>query len=203
MTTFVIETDDNITAFETPEQAQDVLALGGQAFISEKELGELAAEWPTARLVEIWNSFAGVAPFTDLKPVSKFENRQKGVKRIWQAVQTLAPAAPQGATGTPEAAALEQEASPVKKAAKREKGAKKPKAQKKQKVATREGSKKAEVLALLRRRNGATLQEIMEATGWQAHSVRGFISGTLGKKMGLAVESSKNKAAERSYRLAN
>jgi hypothetical protein len=41
----------------------------------------------------------------------------------------------------------------------------------------------------------------MRATGWQAHSVRGFLSGSLGKKMGLMVESFKNPQGERTYRL--
>lgn len=42
----------------------------------------------------------------------------------------------------------------------------------------------------------------MTSTGWQARSVRGFISGALGKKMGLAVESAKNESGERTYRVA-
>ncbi len=63
----------------------------------------------------------------------------------------------------------------------------------------REGSKKAEVLALLRREGGATLPELMTATGWQAHSVRGFLSGALGKKMGLTVESAKREDGTRVY----
>jgi hypothetical protein len=196
MTTFVIATDNNITAFSAPEQAQD---QGGQTFVSEKDLGKLAAEWPAARLVEIWNSFAGVAPFGDLKPVKKFETREKAVKRIWQAVQKLAPGAQDGAPAATEAAASSKETTRAKKAPKRAKGANKAKAQKKP---AREGSKKAEVLALMRRKGGATLAEIMKATGWQAHSVRGFISGGLTKKMGLKVESTKGKDGERTYRIA-
>ena len=47
----------------------------------------------------------------------------------------------------------------------------------------------------------ATLAEIMKATDWQAHTVRGFISGTLGKKMGLTVTSAKNDDGERTYSL--
>jgi hypothetical protein len=67
---------------------------------------------------------------------------------------------------------------------------------------TREGSKSAAVLALIQRAKGATLAEIMEATSWQAHSVRGFISGTLGKKMGLKVESAKREDGTRFYSIA-
>jgi hypothetical protein len=65
----------------------------------------------------------------------------------------------------------------------------------------REGTKTAKVLALLKRPGGATAKELMKATGWQAHSVRGFLSGTLGKKMGLAVESTKREDGERQYRI--
>jgi len=64
----------------------------------------------------------------------------------------------------------------------------------------REFSKKAIVLDLLRRRDGATMAEIAKATDWQNHSIRGFISGQLTKKMGLTVESSRNEAGERVYR---
>ena len=65
----------------------------------------------------------------------------------------------------------------------------------------RQGSKKAEVLDLMRRKQGATLAEIMEQTGWQPHTVRGFVSGTLNKKMGLEVESFRNADKERAYRI--
>ena len=65
----------------------------------------------------------------------------------------------------------------------------------------REGSKKAEVLELMRRAKGATLAEIMKKTGWQAHTVRGFVSGTLIKKHGLKVESFRSDEKERTYRV--
>jgi len=66
----------------------------------------------------------------------------------------------------------------------------------------REGSKKAAVLELIRRKQGATLTEIMKATGWQAHSVRGFISGTLGTKLKMTVESAKREDGQRVYSIA-
>jgi hypothetical protein len=63
----------------------------------------------------------------------------------------------------------------------------------------REGTKTAKILDLLKRPGGATAKELMKATGWQPHSVRGFLSGTVGKKMGLAVTSTKGDDGERSY----
>jgi hypothetical protein len=51
----------------------------------------------------------------------------------------------------------------------------------------RQGSKTAKFVDLLKRAGGATGADLMKATGWQAHSVRGFISGMLGRKMGLKV----------------
>jgi hypothetical protein len=62
-----------------------------QLFSTERELAKLAADWPASRLIEVWNSFAGVTPFDDLKPVKKFTSRQTAVQRIWQAVSRLAP----------------------------------------------------------------------------------------------------------------
>ena len=76
-------------------------------------------------------------------------------------------------------------------------------AAKKEPVAVREGSKTATVLELLGRKNGATLAELAKATKWQNHSIRGFISGTLGKKMGLTIESTKTEAGERLYKISH
>ena len=65
-----------------------------------------------------------------------------------------------------------------------------------------EGStKKAEVIALLRRVKGVSLPEIQKRTGWQKHTVRGFIS-LLASKAGLKIISSRNEAGERTYRVA-
>ena len=66
----------------------------------------------------------------------------------------------------------------------------------------REFSKKAIVLEMLRRKEGATLADIAKATDWQNHSIRGFISGTIVKKMGLAVESVRRDAGVRTYQIA-
>ena len=140
--------------------------------------------------------------------------------------------AEQGAQTAPEQAISKSKASKKKGAPKGQKAAKKPAASKKaskpaakkdakpaaKKEATpasesaskaakdaavpREFSKKAIVLDLLRRKDGATMAEIAKATDWQNHSIRGFISGNLTKKMGLVVESVKNAQGERTYKIA-
>ena len=84
-----------------------------------------------------------------------------------------------------------------KKTTQAKKGAKKPKG--KSAEGAREGSKAAKVLELLKRPNGATLKELMKATGWQPHSVRGYLSGTVSKKMALTVASVKAEDGERRY----
>jgi hypothetical protein len=61
-------------------------------------------------------------------------------------------------------------------------------------------NKKAEVIAMMKRAKGETLAEIMGATNWQAHTVRGFVS-ILGSKGGEKIESSKNAAGERTYKI--
>ena len=185
MTTFAIATDNNITAFTAAEQVPE----GHDRFATEKEFAKLSADWPINRFAEVWNAFAGVVPFDSLKPVKKFTDRKTAVGRIWKAIQALtptptsqaAPAAPKKARATKQATA-KSDASGTKGA--------------------REGSKKAIVLELIRRTDGASLKEIMDATSWQAHSVRGFISGSLGKKMGINVESFKRADGERAYRTA-
>ena len=66
---------------------------------------------------------------------------------------------------------------------------------------TRDGTKQAMMIELLKRPGGATLAEIVEATGWQAHTVRGAMAGALKKKLGLTVTSEKDEVRGRVYRL--
>ena len=191
---FAVDADNAITAFPAAEQIPE----GEEQFSSEKEMAKLAANWPVERLVQIWNGFAGVAgPFADLKPVKKFTDRKTAVKRIWTAIQKLD-------GGTPEETATAQEtAATARKAAKgAPKKAKAAKAAKKEGAAVpREFSKKAIVLEMLRRKEGASLAEIAKATDWLNHSIRGFISGAITKKMGLKVESTKQEGGERRYKV--
>jgi hypothetical protein len=145
--------------------------------------------------VEVWNGIPG------LTAVKKFTDRKSAVTRIWKAIPSLnGNSSAEPASSAPNRPKKEKPAGKVRPAkAGKGKGAKtggKP-------AVTRDGSKKATVLSLLQRKNGATLIEIMKATGWQAHSVRGFISGALGKKMGLTVDSAKRQDGERVYGIAN
>ena len=101
MRLFAIDNENTITAFPAAEQIPE----GQEHFASEKELAKLAADWPADRLVQTWNSFAGVAGFGgDLKPVKKFTDRKSAVARIWKAIQKLdAPDAPPAADVAPKA----------------------------------------------------------------------------------------------------
>ena len=174
MATLTIDTENNITAYRTGEAIPDGSA---ERFTSEKELAQLAADWPSSRLVDIWNRIPG------LTPVKRFTNRAVATARIWRAVQSLVSGEHRGDVAT----ALRQ-------------AARKP-TRKQHPHTGRKNTKQAQVVALLKRSGGATLQHLMRATGWQAHSVRGFISGALGKKLRLKIESFKTARGERAYRI--
>ncbi len=66
---------------------------------------------------------------------------------------------------------------------------------------SRAGSKAAAVIALLKSKRGASIAEMTEVTGWQSHSVRGFLAGSLRKRHGLEVTSEKRSGEDRRYRL--
>lgn len=79
----------------------------------------------------------------------------------------------------------------------------KPKAAARPRVARQQpATKAATVLAALQRPSGTTIAELIKATGWQAHSVRGYLSGTVRKKLGLAVISETSPKG-RIYRIAS
>src|ERR1017187_6900165 len=137
MKTFTIDTDNNITAFPTPDHAEAAVGAGAQAFTSQKQLAELASAWPAERLVEIWNSLPGAEPVKGFRN-AKAAARPKSTKK----------------------------ATPAKKAPKAKGSAKAPKATKPKAEGVREGSKTATVLALIQRAKGATLAEIIDATSW-------------------------------------
>jgi predicted transcriptional regulator len=67
---------------------------------------------------------------------------------------------------------------------------------------TRENSKQATVIQMLQRPEGATVQQICQTTGWQAHTVRGTFAGAFKKKLGLTIVSDKAQGGERVYRIA-
>src|SRR5436190_13359461 len=174
MTTFRMDAENNITAVTSGQQISQSEGET-ETFSSGQQLTALAEKWPAARLVEIWNGLPGV------EAVERFTSRQVAVGRIWKAIQHLEPG---GAAPRPPARA------------------KRPSAPKKATPPARKRAashnKTERVIALLERPEGATLKAIMRATGWQTHSVRGFISGQLKKKMGLNVRSLKREG-ERVY----
>jgi len=210
MKAFTIDTGTNNITVHTTIQAAEARP-NAQSIRNEAALAKLAAEWPAARLVEIWNSLPGAAP------VKKFTDRKTAVSRIWKALQSLdnksevkispEPAvvpviatrqeailgssdadvadtvAPQSAHVAPEKAPAKNKASGVKKAPKAAGNATVPRAE----------SKTSQVIALLKREGGTTLQEIMAATDWQKHTIRAMLSagGSLTKKHGLVVMSEK------------
>jgi hypothetical protein len=129
-----------------------------------------------------------IAEETATPPAPAADERAKPNKRATRA--------PRRAPVAPAKAKSGKKANPPKRAPK---SAKKAKGGKVAKPEARDGSKTAKILDLLKRPGGVTAKELMKATGWLPHSVRGFLSGTVGKKMGLAVTSTKGEDGERTY----
>jgi hypothetical protein len=115
-----------------------------------------------------------------------------------EAAETVANVGAQEPQGAPEEETATEKTSPTKKAPKAKKAAKPAKAD--ESTGPREGSKTAQVVAMLKTPCGATLEDIMTKMGWQKHTVRGFMAGAM-KKAGYTVESFKSEAGARSYRI--
>jgi hypothetical protein len=212
MPTYSIDTENSLAVHPDEDAALKEAGAAGAAFATEAELSEATALWPASRLVDVWNGFSGAPPFAELKEVKRFTDRKSAVTRIWTAAQRL------GAALEDEMKIAEQDALRAASAAKPAKVVRTaaPKASAKAKATRdasskddaaapkqREGTRKATVIALLERAGGATLEEIMSATSWQKHSVRGFIS-TLGSKHGYkAVSTRRESDRARVYAIEN
>jgi hypothetical protein len=240
MKTSTIENETNNITLHTTVQAAEAVA-NTESFRNEAGLAKLAANWPAARLVEIWNNLPGATP------IKKFTDRKTAVSRIWKAIQSLDSTAEKEITqesevapvietereaevvpattevntaaGTmeqepnaesllteesipesvepalatpiaPQTAHVAPEEAPAKNKATRTKRA--PKAATNASV-RREESKTSQVIAMLKREGGTTLEEIMAAMGWQKHTTRAMLSagGSLTKKHGLVITSEK------------
>ena len=221
MKNFTIENEtNNIMIHASVAEAEAV--ANAERFRNEAGLAKLAADWPTARLVEIWNSLPGVTA------VTRFKDGATGVSRIWKAIQTLESTIPQDAqseTEAPESRAVPEPVAELEAtvgaepetpvggeatgtepapqspdvaptetpAPKKATRAKKTPTEPRDAKGPRESSKTSQVIAMLKREGGTTLEEIMSAMGWQKHTTRAMLSagGSLTQKHGLVITSEK------------
>jgi hypothetical protein len=164
---FVLDGENGVRWVEDdkPFPADTVASFDSEAsLLKAADARELSRE----DLEEIWNGFAGTPK---LKPVVKFRNRPFGVKRIWWAIQRLAPQV----WPTPKVKAKAARAeTPVRRKKENANGF------------PREGSKAFDAIALMKRAKGASGPELQEKMGWLPHTVRGFIS-TIQSKHGIKV----------------
>jgi len=172
MKTFAIDGENQVKALEFRAEGEPNAGPGAARFSSIDELAQKTREWPLARLVAVWNGLPGLTRLT------RFTDRKTAVTRIWKALQDAAESTQASHTAS----------------AKRRGGRSK-------KALARAGTKKARILNLLKQPKGATVRELMRATGWQSHSVRGFISGHLVKRMELQVNSTRRSDGQRLYRI--
>jgi Protein of unknown function (DUF3489) len=192
MKTFVLDADHNITAYASQQQASSAVPAG-DAFTTAAGLKAALKNYPAATAVGIWNSLTGVSP------VKKFKDAATAAGRIFAELQKL---------GGPDAAAPANTAAPKAKSA--PKGGAKPvpatkatkKTAKEDAHGPRATSKTAQLIELLKRPKGATLEEVMTEFGWQVHTTRAIMSagGSLAKKHGITVISEKV-GDSRTYRL--
>ena len=169
---FVITADNKVTALAAIGYVD--VPRSGHRFATLEELSRLTANWPGQRLVEIWNKLPNA------KAVRRFTDRRTAVLRIWRTLQKLTPSRTGPTNPIARARGSRAKADPAEE---------------------RKGTKTERIIALLKRPSGATLKDIMAETGWQPHSVRGFISAQRSKRMGFRIKSFK-RGGERVYRVA-
>ena len=189
---FRIDTDGGISAYPAKTEAQAAVAAdGGEIFASERELAEVAKTAPIQTLVDAWNSLAGVTP------VKRFKDRATATQRLWAVIDTtLAPL--MAASFAPATKATKAKAPKEPRTTTPTPDTTSPTPDTKTPAPAREGSKKAQALAMLER--GTTREELETAFGWLPHTTRGFLS-ILGKTHKLEV--TKQQDGTRYYRLAS
>lgn len=175
MSTFTIDSENAVTQYDSAAQVPE----GAVSFETEEELNALTENWPGTRLIEIWNGIPGQ------RPVKKFTSRKVAIRRIWTALES----------NRSESAIVAREPATAKGAATATKRSRKKSGPMKPGETKTDG-----VIVLLRRPEGATLKQLMSATEWQPHSVRGFISAQIRKRLGLRVKSF-TREGERVYRI--
>ena len=191
MKSSTIENDTDYVA--VPPSATDAEVIAQvRGFGAEAQFAGLASEWPTSRLIRIWNALPGVIP------VKRFTSRRSAVARIWNYIrtpddvsreQTPDAASPPRCLPMPESAL----------AASADSGSRHPRSRKRNPGSGNGDRRTDAIIALLRQPGGATLDAIKEATGWQSHSVRGFISGTVRRKLNLNAISARDANGARIY----
>lgn len=127
-----------------------------------------------------------LADHDDAATHARWRRAIAGIRKALAAGKPIAPGDPRVPAGKPEAA----------------KPNRKPKTAEVATPRSREGTKEAMLIAMLRRPEGATIAQVIEATGWQPHTVRGAISGALKKKRGLEIASERGESGELVYRIA-
>ena len=153
------------------------LRKAGCHFSSEAQWARIARDMPMSRLVAIWNGLPHVAP------VQRFTSRAVALRRIWKAIQTIKPKQGRrlpafGIEGKSKAPRVFERARG---------GA---------------GTRSEQVIALLETEDGVSLNQLASAMGWQKHSVRGYLSAIIRRKMGINIISVRNDDGTRVYRIA-
>ena len=187
---FRLDEDGGISAYATQaEAAKAAAAEGGSTFETFRGLTTITKLKPVQLLVDCWNSLPGVTP------VKRFKDRESAVRRIWAVIEeSVAPT-------MREALYPEQHKEPLRQGQTitlTMAGLPVPQPEQQQAHAPREGSKKAQALAMLKA--GTTREALQTAFGWLPHTTRGFLS-ILGKTHKLEV--TKQQDGTRYYRLAS
>jgi hypothetical protein len=219
---FTIDTENHINVHASGKAPHEGNA---GVFSTEKQFADLIGS-DSQRLLEIWNRLPGS------KAATKFPNRKVATERIWKAIQAIGKNATPPATQEPDGSAAEaitvlakseiaqgstpaapepvatvgapapDAAATAAQASRKATGYKKLPTSEPQAKVARKSSKTEQAIAMMKRPGGATLKQLTDTLEWQAHTVRGFVAGTLANKMGLTVASTKPAGGERTYSIA-